>query len=60
MLSDSTQNKTFNQDSGTLLRHSFIYLFARGVPGVINFLAIAVYTRLLPPEEYGQYALVCG
>ena len=58
MLSDSTQNKTSNQDSGTLLRHSFIYLFARGVPGVINFLAIAVYTRLLPPEEYGQYALI--
>ena len=58
MLSDSTQNKTFNQDSGTLLRHSFIYLFARGVPGIINFLAIAVYTRLLPPEEYGQYALI--
>jgi len=40
-----------------LLKHSLIYLFARGVPGVINFLAIAVYTRLLPPEEYGQYAL---
>lgn len=41
-----------------LLKHSLLYLFARGVPGIINFLAIAVYTRLLPPEEYGQYALV--
>lgn len=41
-----------------LLRHSAIYLLARGVPGILNFLAIAVYTRLLSPEEYGQYALV--
>jgi len=42
----------------TLLRHSAIYLIARGVPGAINFLAIAIYTRLLSPQEYGQYVLV--
>lgn len=42
----------------TLLQHTGIYLLARGLPGVINFLAIAVYTRLLPPDEYGRYALV--
>ncbi|MGQ9738917.1 MAG: oligosaccharide flippase family protein [Armatimonadota bacterium] len=41
-----------------LLRHTGIYLLARGVPGLVNFLAIAVYTRLLSPEEYGRYALV--
>lgn len=41
-----------------LLRHSVIYLLARGLPGVINFLAIAIYTRLLSPEDYGRYALV--
>lgn len=41
-----------------LLRHSAIYLLARGLPGVINFLAIALYTRLLSPDEYGRYALV--
>ena len=41
-----------------LLRHSVLYLLARGLPGAINFLAIAVYTRLLTPEEYGRYALV--
>jgi len=58
MASNTTECKTFNSDSGTLLKHSFIYLFARGVPGVVNFLAIAVYTRLLSPEEYGQYVLV--
>lgn len=42
----------------TLLHHTAIYLVARGVPGLINFLAIVVYTRMLPPNEYGRYALV--
>lgn len=41
-----------------LLRHSLIYLLARGFPGLIGFLTLAVYTRLLPPELYGRYALV--
>lgn len=41
-----------------LLRHSAYYLLASGVPGIINFLAIYFYTRLLTPEEYGKYALV--
>lgn len=41
-----------------LLRHSAYYLLARGVPGVVNFAALAVYTRLLAPEEFGRYALV--
>jgi len=41
-----------------LLKHSAYYLLARGIPGLINFFAIAIYTRLLAPEEYGRYALV--
>ncbi|WP_258359792.1 oligosaccharide flippase family protein [Moorella sulfitireducens (nom. illeg.)] len=41
-----------------LLKHSALYLLARGFPGLVNFLAIAVYTRFLAPEEYGRYALV--
>lgn len=41
-----------------LLKHSAWYLLARGVPGVINFLGMALYTRLLSPEAYGQYALI--
>lgn len=41
-----------------LVKHSGMYLLARGLPGAINFLAIALYTRLLAPEEYGRYALV--
>lgn len=40
-----------------LLRHGFQYLLARGLPGVINFLAIAIYTRLVNPEQYGAYTL---
>ena len=41
-----------------LLRNSAFYLFARGVPGLINFAALALYTRLLAPTEFGRYALV--
>ena len=41
-----------------LLRHSAIYLFARGVPALVGFATIIIYTRLLSPEVYGQYALV--
>lgn len=41
-----------------LLRHSAYYLLARGIPGIINFGALAVYTRLLAPEEFGRYATV--
>lgn len=41
-----------------LLRHSAYYLLARGVPGLVNFVALAVYTRLLAPEDFGRYALV--
>lgn len=41
-----------------LVKHSFLYALARGIPGLVNFAALAVYTRLLSPDEYGQYALV--
>ncbi len=41
-----------------LLKHSLFYTLARGVPGLVNFLAIAIYTRWLAPGEYGYYALV--
>lgn len=40
------------------LRHFLIYLFARGVSGVLNFAALALYTRLLSVEDYGIYSLV--
>jgi len=41
-----------------LLQHSFYYLLARGAPAAVSFLAVALYTRLLSPAEYGLYALV--
>jgi O-antigen/teichoic acid export membrane protein len=41
-----------------LLRHSGLYLIARGLPAIINLAAVALYTRLLGPDEYGRYALI--
>jgi len=34
------------------------YVPAVGIPALVSFFAIAVYTRLLSPEEYGEYTLV--
>lgn len=41
-----------------ILRYSLHYLVARGIPALINFLAIAIYTRLLTPVSYGYYILI--
>lgn len=41
-----------------LVRHLVSYSLARGLPGLLNFAALAVYTRLLTPDAFGQYALV--
>ncbi|MGH6914833.1 MAG: lipopolysaccharide biosynthesis protein, partial [Geminicoccales bacterium] len=41
-----------------LLRHGAMYLAARGLPGIISLAAITIYSRLLSPDDYGQYALV--
>jgi O-antigen/teichoic acid export membrane protein len=41
-----------------VLSHVGIYLLARGLPGVVAFLAIPLFSRLLHPAEYGRYALV--
>src|SRR5690606_36672331 len=40
------------------LKHTAIYLLARGLPGVVAFLAIPLFSRLLEPAQYGKYALV--
>ncbi len=40
-----------------LIKHSLQYVLARGIPAGINFAALAVYTRMLTPAEYGAYAL---
>ena len=41
-----------------LIQHSVIYFFSRALPGLVNLAALAVYTHLLSPAEYGRYALV--
>ncbi len=41
-----------------LIKHSLSYLLARGVPGIVSFLILIVFTRLLTPQEFGLYALV--
>jgi O-antigen/teichoic acid export membrane protein len=47
-----------HRDGKNLLSHAAIYLVARGLPGIIAFLAIPLFTRLLDPADYGRYALV--
>ena len=34
------------------------YFLTRGLTGIINFLAIALYTRALSTSDYGEYALI--
>lgn len=41
-----------------LTKHSITYFLGRGLPGIINFAALSIYTRFVLPEEYGNYALV--
>src|SRR5690348_6458441 len=41
-----------------VLSHAAIYLVARGLPGIIAFLAIPLFSRLLEPADYGRNALV--
>jgi O-antigen/teichoic acid export membrane protein len=42
----------------SLLRQSGMYFLGRTVPAIISFAALALYTRLLTPEQYGLYAIV--
>lgn len=41
-----------------MFKHIVNYFLGKGLPGIINFLAIAIYTRLLTPDEYGIYAVI--
>lgn len=38
------------------LRHSILYLLAHGIPALVAFLTLAVYTRWISPEAYGIYS----
>lgn len=46
------------REQGQVWSHTAIYLIARGVPGLIAFLAIPIFSRLLDPADYGRFALV--
>jgi O-antigen/teichoic acid export membrane protein len=41
-----------------VLSHAAIYLVARGLPGIVAFCAIPLFTRLIDPGAYGRYAMV--
>jgi O-antigen/teichoic acid export membrane protein len=43
-----------------IFKHSLSYFLSKVIPGFIEILAIAIYTRLLGESEYGLYALVLG
>ena len=39
-------------------KHTLIYLFSKGLPGFISFVAILYYSKMLEPADYGKYSLV--
>lgn len=39
-----------------LLKHSLAYGISRGIPGIISFLSVYIYSRIVTPGDYGQYA----
>ncbi len=41
-----------------LTKHAFAYLLSHGIPAIVGFLGIAIYSRLLSPTEYGHYAFI--
>lgn len=41
----------------TILRHGLIYASSLTFAGVMSLCTVAVYTRLLSPEQYGRYTL---
>ena len=40
--------------------HSMVYLAGRVVSGLVSFLTVSIYTRILSPKEYGEYALIAA
>ena len=40
-----------------MVKHGLAYALARGLPALVSFAAIAIYTRFLEPAEYGRYAV---
>jgi O-antigen/teichoic acid export membrane protein/polysaccharide pyruvyl transferase WcaK-like protein len=43
-----------------MLRQSLMYLPSRAIPGLLNFLGLLLYARLLGPADFGKLALIVG
>ena len=41
-----------------LLKHSFLYFLARGIPGLVGLATILIFTRIMTPEDYGRYIIL--
>ena len=41
----------------SLYRHTATYLVGRGAPALVGLVAVGIYTRLVPPEEFGLFVL---
>ena len=41
-----------------LLRHTSFYLLGRIATGVVGLIALAAFTRILSPRDYGRYAVI--
>ncbi|KQT77377.1 oligosaccharide flippase family protein [Methylobacterium sp. Leaf466] len=41
-----------------IARHTFTYVGSRGLAAALNMAAVAVFTRLAPPEAFGTYLLI--
>jgi len=41
-----------------LLKHGAIYLSAKIPPSILGLLSLAIYSRLLGPDEYGHFAIL--
>ncbi|HHP5631567.1 polysaccharide biosynthesis protein [Bacillus sp. UMTAT18] len=41
-----------------IIKHFLSYFFAQGIPAILAFVSMSIYSRLITPEEYGIYAMV--
>lgn len=52
-----TKNANLILHTKKIIKDSRFYAFAKIIPGLLGFLAVIIYTRLLTAEEYGLYIL---
>ena len=47
-----------NQDTGKVIKELIGFIPAAVIPPLFGFISVAVFSRYLPPEEYGYFTLV--